>query len=210
MKKLSVNSPEYRNLVSKLLGKEVKFGDLPAVAIPEVKSFVKVERNVKGLTGVKDLDLKILSEVNDRDLFSFCLVNKQINQICKDEHFWRNRFLSRFGQFKKPTNVSWRKQYLITVSILEYQKELISIMQENLSPDFISGDLSRLDYLHRKISSLNDSLEKIIYQTELLSLMERNLSPDFDSSKMRYLQSKLSSLNEDEEDDYGSEEILLG
>ena len=34
MKKLSVNSPEYRDLVSKLLGKEVKFDDLPAVPIP--------------------------------------------------------------------------------------------------------------------------------------------------------------------------------
>lgn len=34
MKKLSVNSPEYRDLVSKLLGKEVKFEDLPAVPIP--------------------------------------------------------------------------------------------------------------------------------------------------------------------------------
>ena len=35
MKKLSVNSPEYRDLVSKLLGKEVKFEDLPAVPIPK-------------------------------------------------------------------------------------------------------------------------------------------------------------------------------
>ena len=174
------------------------------------KSYLKVERNVKGLTGVKDLDLKILSEVNDRDLFSFCLVNKQINQICKDEHFWRNRFLSRFGQFQKPANVSWRKQYLITVSILEYQKELISIMQTNLLPDITPSDLLRIYHLQSKISSLNDSLEKITYQTELMSLIERNLSPDFDSSRMMYLQTKISSLSEDEEDDYGSEETLLG
>ena len=41
MKKLSVNSPEYRDLVSKLLGKEVKFEDLPEVPIPKSPAVLK-------------------------------------------------------------------------------------------------------------------------------------------------------------------------
>ncbi len=80
-----------------------------------MQSFKKVER--KGLSGIKDVDLKILSELNDRDLFSFCLADKAVNKMCKDENFWRNRFVSRFGQIEKPDN--WRNYYLKVVSILD-------------------------------------------------------------------------------------------
>ncbi len=69
------------------------------------------------LSGIKDVDLKILSELNDRDLFSFCLADKAVNKMCKDEHFWRNRFVSRFGQLKKTKN--WRNSYLKVISSLE-------------------------------------------------------------------------------------------
>ncbi len=84
-----------------------------------MKSFQKVER--KGLSGIKDVDLKILSELNDRDLFSFCLVDKTVNKMCKDENFWRNRFVSRFGQIEKPDN--WRNYYLKVISILDEYSE---------------------------------------------------------------------------------------
>ena len=84
-----------------------------------MKSFQKVpEIKVKGLSGIKDIDLKILSELNDHDLFSLCLADKHVNQMCKDEHFWRNRFISRFGQVDKP-RITWRKQYLTVVSHLD-------------------------------------------------------------------------------------------
>ena len=79
-----------------------------------IASFQKVRRS--GLSGVKDIDLKILSELEDRDLFSFCLADKAVNKMCKDENFWRNRFVSRFGQIDKPE--SWRQYYLEVVGEL--------------------------------------------------------------------------------------------
>ena len=82
-----------------------------------MKSFQKAPQK-KGLSGVKDVDLKILSELNDRYLFSFCIADKHVNQMCKDEHFWRNRFISRFGNVDKPT-ITWRKQYLTVISHLD-------------------------------------------------------------------------------------------
>jgi hypothetical protein len=72
-----------------------------------------------GLTGIKDVDLKILSELNDKDLFSFCLVDKHANRLCKDENFWRNRFFVRFGQnVDNKNNKKWRDFYLEIVSKL--------------------------------------------------------------------------------------------
>ncbi len=71
----------------------------------------------KGLSGVKDVDFKILSELNDCDLFSFSVTNKYINQMCKDEYFWRNRFIFRFGRVEEP-RITWRRQYLTVISHL--------------------------------------------------------------------------------------------
>ena len=76
----------------------------------------------KGLTGIKDVDFIILSELNDKDLFSLCLVDKSINKLCKDETFWKNRFLNRFGDMAakyKPQNRSWRNHYLKVISDLD-------------------------------------------------------------------------------------------
>jgi hypothetical protein len=65
------------------------------------------------LTGLKDTDFIVLSNLNDRDLLSVCLVNKNINKLCKDENFWRNRFISKYGEkdfeFMKEKVISWRK-----------------------------------------------------------------------------------------------------
>jgi hypothetical protein len=71
--------------------------------------------NKRGLSGIKDVDLKILSELDDRDLFSFCLADKFVNQMCKNEHFWRSRFVKRFGKkaaIYKPKERNWRNHYL--------------------------------------------------------------------------------------------------
>ena len=48
------------------------------------------------LTGIKDLDYKILNELNDVDLTKALQVNKQADNICKDQAFWFNRIIQRF------------------------------------------------------------------------------------------------------------------
>jgi hypothetical protein len=73
----------------------------------------------------RDVDFKILSELNDKDLFSVCLTNKYANNLCKDEIFWKNRFTSKIGNKTeigkllikyKPTNRNWRNYYLSLIS----------------------------------------------------------------------------------------------
>jgi hypothetical protein len=79
------------------------------------------------LTGMKDVDLKILSELSDRDLFQFCLSNKDAAELCRSETFWRNRFYNKYESLfpdfdiitLKPNYETWKKFYLYAVVNLE-------------------------------------------------------------------------------------------
>ena len=49
------------------------------------------------LTGNKDVDRKILNELEDKDLVNVCQTNKKANSLCNDQVFWMNRVFQRFG-----------------------------------------------------------------------------------------------------------------
>ena len=66
-------------------------------------------------TGIKDVDLKILSELDDRSLLNVCATNKYVYNTCKDEYFWRNRFVNKYGieaGDRKPNERSWKNHYM--------------------------------------------------------------------------------------------------
>lgn len=67
------------------------------------------------LTGQRDTDLLILSNLNDESLFSFCQVDRYAANLCQNEDFWRNRFINKYGaeliDIKLP-NRSWKNFYL--------------------------------------------------------------------------------------------------
>ena len=68
----------------------------------------------KTLTGIKDVDLLILSQMDDKTLYNFCKVNKSARKICSDENFWKNRFIKKYGMDAvkyKPKNKSWKEHY---------------------------------------------------------------------------------------------------
>ena len=77
------------------------------------------------LTGNRDADLIILNNLNDRDLFNFCLSNKKAADLCRNENFWRNRFYQRYGKLfdndqefidKIKKDEKWKTFYLLVVS----------------------------------------------------------------------------------------------
>ena len=69
----------------------------------------------RSLTKIRDVDLKIMSELDDKSLLSFCQVSKYGNQLCKNETFWRNRLSHKYGEeilsFKSPER-TYRDFYL--------------------------------------------------------------------------------------------------
>lgn len=55
------------------------------------------------LTGVKDLDMKMLNELEDIDLVNYCKTNKQASEMCDDQSFWAKRVMLKFPYV--PSNV---------------------------------------------------------------------------------------------------------
>ncbi len=70
------------------------------------------------LTGNKDVDRKILNELDDVDLVNVCQVNKKAQSLCNDQVFWMNRVFDRFGYVggdvlrKYKGNRSWSEYYI--------------------------------------------------------------------------------------------------
>ncbi len=102
------------------------------------------------LTGNKDVDRKLLNNLEDEDLVNFCLVDKKANSLCNDQVFWMNRVFLKFGyvggnilrKYKK--NRTWSEYYI---------KDLRKINSTNAISKFLSGSqLGRLDHV---IISLN-------------------------------------------------------
>jgi len=48
------------------------------------------------LTGDKNLDFKILNQLDDKSLVNYCTTDKKANQICNSQIFWMNRILTKF------------------------------------------------------------------------------------------------------------------
>ena len=65
------------------------------------------------ISGYKDTDLLILSELDDVTLFSFCKIeNSYIQKLCNDDNFWRERVKRKFGIVKKNEDRTWKNLYL--------------------------------------------------------------------------------------------------
>ena len=74
------------------------------------------------LTGITDLDLEILMNLPDRDLLNYCSTNKDIYNMCNNDHFWRKRFIKRFGEMAaqyKPKERKWKNHYMRVVIDLD-------------------------------------------------------------------------------------------
>lgn len=78
------------------------------------------------MTGIKDVDLKILSEMDDKELLTICSSkNKYFYRICNNDFFWQQRYMKRFASIKKeavdhkPIHETWKKYYLQTVIDLD-------------------------------------------------------------------------------------------
>lgn len=72
------------------------------------------------LTGIKDLDFKILCNLNDYELYNVCLISKYFKDLLDNEIFWMNRVINRYGKYLGTSDQigenlyidSWKNYYL--------------------------------------------------------------------------------------------------
>jgi len=80
-------------------------------------------------TGIRDVDLEILSKLDDSELGKMCSTDKYFRNLCKNDDFWRNRTIKRFGRylgtveeindFRKKVNIpTWRLYYISLVDFI--------------------------------------------------------------------------------------------
>ena len=116
------------------------------------------------LTGRKDTDILILEQMGDRDLFNYCLTNKTSAALCRDETFWRNRFLKKFSPERealnlKPRNTSWKNYYMKTVVDTEKVENSISELERLIRYPHDYSD-SALYILNEIANSIISKFEK--------------------------------------------------
>ena len=128
---------------------------------------IKINR-YKMLTGTKDTDKVVLANLDDWDLVNMCSTNKYFNEICKDDSFWRNRTLARFGAFlgdveemKKYMSArklsTWRAYYVYLIDFLEkvYDGKVSVNIHRNPKEKKVTQAITDIDLLKRVIDQNN-------------------------------------------------------
>jgi hypothetical protein len=127
----------------------------------------------KGFSGIKDVDLKIMMELDDSDLIKVCATNKELYRYCNEyPSFWRNRYVKQYGEMAakhKPANRSWKDQYMQTYIDLHRFKNPIDF----LSHIAWNGDVKTsffVDYDRQKVMSLSQAPEWVMANLWLLKI----------------------------------------
>lgn len=74
--------------------------------------YISLYKNII-LTGIKDIDRKIVNHLNDRNLFSFIQTCKYAHHLTREDIFWYNRFIIYYKMYEKykPENINWYSNY---------------------------------------------------------------------------------------------------
>jgi hypothetical protein len=87
------------------------------------------------VTGIKDLDEKLLNEVDDVSLGRMCQTNSKVKSICDNDQFWRRRIYLLFGDKAekvlkaKEVNETYRDFYT-SQRFLDYKAHVYPICAE--------------------------------------------------------------------------------
>lgn len=75
-------------------------------------------------TPIKDVNLEIMSKMDDDTLLSVCATNRYGRELCRNEGFWHKRFLQKYGEMAakwKPAKRSWKNHYMkVIIDINSY------------------------------------------------------------------------------------------
>ena len=71
----------------------------------------KASMNGDSFTGIKDIDLSILLDLDLPSLLKACQTNRKIAELCKDEGLWRKKINKDYNLAHKPDELTWKKYY---------------------------------------------------------------------------------------------------
>lgn len=139
----------------------------------------KPQRTV--LTGIADTDLIVLSKLREKDLLRACVTNKAINKACKNEAFWKDRFIETYdnayppklgydyANIYKKDNETWRNFYL---KFAKYTDDFINNFDLLIKACSI-GDMSLVVYALNAIASDVNARQGIVLMTAVIENHEQ-------------------------------------
>ena len=128
------------------------------------------------LSGNKDVDLKIISELNDFELGKVCSANKYVNKLCNDENFWRNRTVSKYGKYLGDAKEIFSK-YNVT-NWQKYYKDLTKQLSE--ASNFAFSERNRLREDVKILANIQDeNTRKILMILERINIITEKELDDF-------------------------------
>ena len=68
------------------------------------------------LTGIRDVDMNIILQLEDSDLPRVCAVNKYVNEICESDAFWYRRLINRITKVRDDNLSKYKKLIIIDVT----------------------------------------------------------------------------------------------
>ena len=118
------------------------------------------------LTGLKDVDMEIILQLEDRELPRVCAVNKYVNEICQSDAFWYKRLISRIAKVRNINLSNYKELKIIDINgerIREMQRffGLKSLKELNI---FLNELPPNADYLlYYAFPSFDEDL-RVIYK----------------------------------------------
>ena len=96
------------------------------------------------LTGVKDTEILILNNLNDKDLLNYCEVNQEARRLCQSDNLWINRIVSKFPELKQIGNVKEvRDKYGPGINYKDYYIDLANNTNDKIDADQVLIDASQ-------------------------------------------------------------------
>lgn len=71
------------------------------------------------LTEIRDLDLEIMSKMDDKTLLNYCKTNNYARELCSDENFWKKRVFLIFPNLNTKPNTTWKRYYIEIIYWIE-------------------------------------------------------------------------------------------
>ena len=114
-------------------------------------------------TGVKDIDFKILMNLDDSELGKVCQTNKYLNSLCKDNTFWFNKIHNKLGisfeDIKKFTIYLRNKHHLNTYIWIKEKEKILNSLLVNIWKNLENGNAMQWMSDYKRTSEFVQSLE---------------------------------------------------
>jgi hypothetical protein len=160
-------------------------------------------------TGIKDLDYKIMEELDIKSLLNFCRTDKYISQLCENDMFWKRRFEQRIGNgIFKPVEMTWKRYYLDLLSN-EHNNPQGDVIREPLINILLNANFGnntneirealklplKNKMLNRDIMVMLGSIGAIFNKDDFERSTDKNLSAGFDLLKKNGVDTEKLSIN---------------